>query len=355
MKLLLHIGSPKAGSSFLQTVCARSRSELAAAGIHFSVGTPHDEESMLGGRISAGNALHLARFVAEGQWHRAERWLQRAVVAAEAESCSRILLSSEWLLGSLGDQGRLIEFSKRLRQLGHESPELLLILRHPVGQFISLYKHRAKSGTVGSIDEWSETGYQLPQRLAQIRNQLEASDANLSVRAYGKASGSLEGLFFQDWLGVPVPKSASGLLVNPSLSLSELVLVRHLNAIRPSLVPYLYDRLLAVDPALKSEGPAMQAHAREVATHAVAQHADEWQHWNQLLPESERFDLPEPTGEPGPEPGELTLSSAQLAALTGLLADAARPRFMLRLFWTSRLRPALARIKRIVLPWHSRR
>lgn len=355
MKFLLHIGSPKAGSSFLQTLCARSRAELAAGGIHFPVGTPHDETCMLAGRISAGNALHLARFVREGQWEPAEQWLAKAVAEADARSCDRILLSSEWLLGSLAHQDRLVEFSRRLVQLGHAPPELLLVLRDPLGQFVSLYKHRAKSGTVGSIDVWSRTGYDLPQRLTRIRKQLQASGASLTVRGYGKAPGALEKVFFSDWLGMPAPAEASNLLVNPSLSLSELVLLRQLRAARPSLVPFLYERLLAVDPKLKSEGAAMQDYARQVAAHAVGQHAEEWKYWNALLPASERFPVPEPGLPPDSEPVELVLSAAQWQALTTLLADATRPRFMLRLFWGARLRPVLGRLKRAVLPWYSRR
>ena len=310
---------------------------------------------MLAGRISAGNALHLARFVREGQWEHVGKWLKKAVSTAEGRDCDRILLSSEWFLGSLAHQERLVEFSRWLVQRGHHAPELLLVLRDPVGQFISLYKHRAKSGTVGSIGVWSKAGYDLPQRLGRIRRQLEASDATLVVRGYGKAPGALEQVFFSDWLGVSVPAEAASLVVNPSLTLSELVLIRQLQVARPSLVPYLYDRLLSVDPELKSEGAAMQEYSRQVAAHSVGQHAEEWRYWNELLPATERFSMPESVREPEPEPAELVLSAVQWEALMALLADGARPHFMLRLFWTSQLRPVLARVKRVVLPWYSRR
>ncbi|TVQ29089.1 MAG: hypothetical protein EA370_15775 [Wenzhouxiangella sp.] len=355
MKFLLHIGSPKAGSSFLQTLCARSRAQLVAGGIHFPVGTPHDEESMLGGRISAGNALHLARFVREGRWAKAEQWLQRAAEAAQAQDCDRILLSSEWLLGALAHDERLVELTRRLGAMGNHTVELLLVLRDPVGQFISLYKHRAKSGTVGSIDAWAQTGYDLPKRLSGIRGQIDVSGAELVVRAYGKESGALERLFFEDWLGMAVPAGTDNLLVNPSLSLSELVLLRKLRARHPGLVPYLYERLLAVDPAMKLEGQAMQDHARKVATHAVAGYAREWQQWNERLPQPERFAIPESGEKPGSEPEQLELSAAQLGVLMELLADAVRPGFGLQVFWSWRLRPLLGRIKRVVLPWHNRR
>ena len=355
MKFLLHIGSPKAGSSFLQTLCARSRSDLAASGIHFPLGTPYDEQCMQKGRISAGNALHLARYVREGRWSKAEKWLNAAAGSARSNQCDRVLLSSEWLLSGFAQGERLAEFTRHLGHLGDHSLELLLVLRDPVGQLISLYKHRAKSGTSGSIEAWVRDGYDLPERLRNLRNQVAANGTRLLVRAYGKEKGALERLFFQDWLGVAVPDSSAGLRVNPSLSLSELVLLRKLREQHPGLVPYLYERLLAVDPSMKLEGQAMQDHARQVAVHAVSRDVEEWRHWNMLLPEGERFELPEPGPRPGPEPARLELSSTQLAVLMELLADAVRLRLRLELFWSWRLRPLLAQVKHTLLPWYSRR
>lgn len=310
---------------------------------------------MLDGRISAGNALHLAQYVRAGKWDHAEHWLQRVVKEARDRCCDRILLSSEWLLGSLAQRTRLVEFCQRLERLGDLSLELLLVLRDPVGQFVSLYKHRAKSGTAGSIDAWAEKGYDLPDRLAGIRSQIGDCDATLVVRGYGKENGALANLFFKDWLGVAVPAGASNLLVNPSLSLSELVLLRQLHVRHPGLVPFLYERLLIVDPALKIEGSAMQTHARQVANHAVARYAEEWRHWNDRLPDTERFAIPEACSQPGSEPKELSLSTTQWDVLMALLADSLRPEFVIRLLWNWRLRPTLGRIRRVVLPWYSRR
>lgn len=355
LKFLLHIGSPKAGSSFLQTLCARSRTRLADSGIYFPPGTPHNEACMLAGRISAGNAQSLALHIREQQWDRVEQWLRRVAEAAVRKRCDRILLSSEWLLGSLAGDDHLIELSRRLDRLGGHSLEFLLVLRDPVGQLLSLYKHRAKSGSLGSIDQWVQGGYDLPRRLAGIRRQIDASGVVFVVRSYSKQSASLERVFFEDWLGIPVPENTANLLVNPSLSLSELVLLRKLRAQHPGLVPYLYERLLALEPGVKVEGQAMQAHALQVATNTVAVHAQEWQHWNALLPEVERFSVPAPGPDPGPEPASLELSAAQLGVLMELLSDAVGMKLRLQLLWSWRLRPLLSRIKHLVWPGGSRR
>ena len=339
----------------MQTLCARSRVALAEAGIHFPVGTPYDEDCMLAGRISAGNTLHLTKHIGNGHWAAAEKWLRRAADAARALDCDRVLLSSEWLVEALAPDERMVELTRRLKQMDGYSVEFLLVLREPVGQLISLYKHRAKRGTTGSIDSWVEHGYDLPCRLSGIRRQVEAGGVPLVVRGYGKESGALELVFFKDWLGMPVPDGSSNIRVNPSLSLSELVLLRKLHAFHPGLVPYLYARLLEIPLDKKLEGSEMTAHARQVAVQTVARHADEWARWNEMLPPEERFALPELEPQPGPEPDGLELSAEQLAAVMRLLSDALRFRLRMQVLWTWRLRPVLARVKAVLLPGLSRR
>ena len=310
---------------------------------------------MLAGRISAGNTLHLAKHIRNGHWVAAEKWLRRATDEAQALDCDRILLSSEWLLEALAPDDRMAELTRRLEQMGGWSVEFLLVLREPVGQLISLYKHRAKRGTTGSIDAWVVHGYDLPRRLSGIRRQVEADGVLLVVRGYRKESGALESLFFKDWLGAPVPEGSSNQRVNPSLSLSELVLLRKLNAHHPGLVPYLHGRLLAIPLDKKLEGSEMTAHAHQVAVQTVTRHADEWARWNALLPPEERFALPEPGPQPGPEPDALELSAEQLGAVMQLLSDALGFRLPMQMLWSWRLRPMLARVKRVVLPGLSRR
>ena len=310
---------------------------------------------MLAGRISAGNTLHLAKHIRNADWQAAEQWLHRAGDEARAVGCDRVLLSSEWLLEALAPADRMVELTRRLKKLDGASVEFLLVLREPVGQLISLYKHRAKRGTAGSIDAWVEHGYDLPRRLSGIRRQIEAENVPLVVRGYGKESGALERVFFSDWLKVAVPAGSSNLRVNPSLSLSELVLLRKLDACHPGLVPYLYDRLIEIPLDKKLEGSDMTEHARQVAVQTVARDADEWAYWNGLLAAEERFPLPEAGPQPGPEPDALELSAEQLSVVMHLLSDALGFRLRMQVLWSWRLRPVLARIKRAVLPGLSRR
>lgn len=307
------------------------------------------------GRISAGNALHLARYLTAGEWSKTDSLLKSAIDAARSRSCETLLLSSEWLLGSAAESGRLEKLAGILKGHGASRIELLMIMRDPAGQLISLYKHRAKAGSVPSIDQWIPNGYELPDRLSRLRREVEASGVDLVVRAYGKEPGALERIFFEDWLKTAVPAQSQGALVNPSLSLSELVLLRRLRMHHAGLVPILYERLLAVAPLSKVEGRAMKDFAQQVAMNTVAEFADEWRIWNGMLPESERFEIPAAGPATGEEPTSLELSGEQLDAVMKLLADATRPHLLAQLFWQDRLRPRLSRIKRLLFPWHTRR
>ena len=170
------------------------------------------------------------------------------------------------------------------------------------------------------------------------------------VRGYSREPGVLEQRFFEDWLGVPTPVVDMPLSVNPSLTVSELELLRQLAEQRPSLVIPLYDQLLAIDPKRKVQGRELDVHARAIAERAVAAHRGEWAEWNALLPASEQLVIPQPVGELPPEPREIAFSKTQMEALMGFLAESVEPRFLAKLLWSAKIRPFLAGIKRVILP-----
>lgn len=232
-----------------------------------------------------------------------------------------------------------------LSAVGATSIRLLLLLRDPVSQLISHYKHRAKGGTAGALAEWARRDYELPTRLAALRQQLPDTRVQLTVRGYRKEPDWLEQVFFRDWLEVPFELASQGDLVNPSLTFSELRFLRVLRAHKPELVPELYERLVAIPGERKRESPDYDTYARAVAESVVAGWAEEWAQWNDRLPSDERLNIPQPCPLPDAEPGEITLSNAQSQAIIGLMADAARPGFIARMFWRSRLRPLLSRIR----------
>lgn len=349
MLFYLHIGTEKTGSSFLQTLCALGRDDLQGQGVWVPLGPRHDERSMKAGRISAGNGRRVAERVAQGEWQALAGDLKSARKQATARGCRSVMVTNEQLLAPLSAPETLARFRETLLGCGFEGLKILVILRDPMGQFLSLYKHRAKRGTAGSIATWAEAGYHLPEQLAGLRCGVSKLGIELIARKYARGDGLLEQIFFTDWLGMTPPRVEVPTFVNPSLALSELELLRVLAAQRPDMVGPLYEHLLRLDPSDKLQGAALEAHARGVAAATASAHRPEWVAWSGLLPEGEALTIPEAPATIPPAPQELGFSEAQLAELVKFMVASATPHFITERFWSNRLRPVLGRVMRIAL------
>lgn len=346
MRLRVHIGTEKTGSSHLQTLAACGRDSLSAAGLHFPYGWRHDEHSMLSGRISAGNARLLAQAVDRESWGDVGSSLVKVHHQASGARSGQVLLSSEWLLSALSVEGRLGRFRRAAKDAGFTEVDFALVLRDPLDQCLSLYKHRAKRGTAGTILKWCSKGYTLPRELSGFREQIERDGIDLSVWKYKREPGRLEWDFFAKWLGVRVPEMSLPSTVNASPTLSELALIRHVAAQRPALVQPLYTALMKVPTGKKLQGKELAAHASTVAAEAVAHFEEEWRAWNQRLPEDEELTIPAVPSEVSVSPDEVAFSEKQLQAIGHLMGSLVAPGTLVRLVWWSRLRPILSRVKR---------
>lgn len=346
----IHIGTEKTGSSHLQCLLALSRPELRRQGFSFPSGWAHDERCMRRGQISAGNARLLAEAVQADEIGKARRLLARVKRYAQRLNAPRIILSSEWLLSALARPARLKRFLGLLDEQGSTSVSIFLVLRDPLEQCLSLYKHRAKGGTAGDISYWLTRGYDLPQQLRRFREHLGEERVHLTVRRYSRESGALDRLFFEDWLGISIPQKTLPAPVNPSLTLSELTVIRQVAESRPEVVQPLYERLAAIADDEKAQGHALEAYARVIAARTVAACSEEWEAWNERLPDDEQLTVPTvQTSSPHP-PEDLSLSVPQFQAIAEVLSKAATSQFMTNVVWRTRLRPALGRIKRAL--WH---
>jgi len=349
MRLFLHAGTEKTGSSHIQTLCVNGRHHLEQEGIWFPEGIPRHEKRMRAGLVSAGNAFVIAERARGKDDAGALAELLRHRETAQSRDCRAVFLTSELLLPYCANDGAWQGLFEMCRQAGFDNVSTLVVLRDPVDQLISLYKHRARSGTAGRLDEWIDEDYRLPDALARLREQARVNGRELIARGYTREPGGLESIIFGDWLGITEPPLVHENEVNPSLSLSELELIRRMAETRPALVNTLYAALVAVDSEQKVRGKALESYARAVAAHTVAGHADEWRAWNRLLPSDERLNVPEPVTALPPRPKEVGFGDKQLTAIAQVLEQAATPRFIAGLFWRSRIRPMLGRVKRAVL------
>lgn len=349
MKLFLHAGTEKTGSSHIQTLCVNGREHLQAAGIWFPEGIPRHERRMRAGLVSAGNAFVIAERARDKDDAGGLSELLRHRKAAQFRNCRAVFLSSELLLPYCANDDAWSGLFENCRRAGFESVSTLLILREPVDQLISLYKHRAKGGTAGDLDQWCESGYQVPQELAGFLRQVDGSDVELTVRRYERSPGAIDRIFFDDWLGIPPPRVELPAAVNPSLTLPELVLIRKMAERKPEMVEPLYSTLIEVPSEQKARGRKLEAYARTIASRTVADHAEEWAAWNKRLPKDEPLTIPNVPETTPDRPNELELSERQMEAISELLGKAATPGFIARMAWRSRVRPMLGRLKRAVI------
>ena len=346
MQWFLHVGTEKTGSSHLQCQLALSRDYLEENGLCFPPGWPYDEKCMRSGNISAGNARQLAKALSGNDQQLARELIDVCVDYAHTRKVEKIILASEWLLEPLSQPGGIRQLVDLLEERSCFSLSLLLVLRDPLSQCLSLYRHRAKRGTAGDIQSWLADGYRLSEQLSLFREQVEVNGIALCVRKYLRGSEALERLFFEDWLEIKRPRIELTATVNPSLTMSEVALIRKMAQIRSDLTLPLYESLLAVPSDQKIGDGALEYHAREVAAGAVAAYSNEWQAWNALLPQGEQLEIPEAPDVINEPPTELKFSEAQLEAISALFARAATPGFVLETFWRSRLRPGLGRLAR---------
>ena len=106
---------------------------------------------------------------------------------------------------------------------------------------------------------------------------------HLYLRKYVKDANLLSSIFFGDWLGIQSPPKSVESIVNPSLTLSELQLIRSMALSRPETTPMIYSKLLAVPYIEKATDADLEEAARAVAENYLCQFSDFWGDMNLRL------------------------------------------------------------------------
>jgi hypothetical protein len=317
VKLFLHIGTEKTGSSYLQSMAAQHREQLATAGIYFPSAGKRDAQ-MLSGEISAGNAQALCAALERGDTSRIQGLLEQHFRAAAQASLQAVLLSNELLVLALARPGVLELLQRSVLAAGYATLQMLLVLRDPVDQALSLYKHRAKGGTAPDIEVWAPRHYHYAPALADFLETVARLDIQLTCRKYRTESGQLECLFFKDWLGLNANLTIPQQVVNPSLTISELLLLRQLRQQQPHWTELLYRQMLALPKKDKADEPCLEAYYRQVLANYLSKQEATWAACNRFLPLGETLDWPKSVFAP---PGEkiLSFSEAQATILTQMM------------------------------------
>ena len=235
MRLHLHIGHGKTGSSYLQSWLACNAALMAQqTGVLYPLQSSRLEpwgERAKQGRFSMGNGCVLQEFLKQPE--RPRRWLRRLRQQAgvSRQQLQGVMFSFEgWTkqLDSLIDP--LLPVADRW---GVERVEVLLMVRDPLDHACSLYNQMVKRhGYSGTLDEWL-SDYSFSARLLRALELIEkhADRLRLTVVHYGRQRSQVLQCL-HSWLGfdpalawLPPPEVS----VNRSLSWDELQLMRCLN------------------------------------------------------------------------------------------------------------------------------
>jgi hypothetical protein len=276
MKIYLHIGTEKTGSSFLQSYLAKNRPMLIKHGVYFPE-AGNREADMQSGRISPGNASELNTFLSQKSWAKVEQWMKDKHKAAKANDCNKLLLTNEILIKTFSEPKALARFSEIAKEQGFELQDLLLIIREPVGQALSLYKHRSKNGDMQPITEWLEEKYSLADCLQGF--YLVTSDFNIGIAQYPYKMDSqyLVEVCINKWLGLKENIVIEHTTVNPSLTLSELKLMSEIKKQDIFLAAKFYEEMLRLEVIQKSPEKNLKKYFSDQINNFMCQHNQIWQ------------------------------------------------------------------------------
>lgn len=292
MKLYLHIGTEKTGSSHLQSMAALNRERLKNYGIFFPNAGKWEKE-MRAGRISAGNAQHITDALESRQFEILEKFFHDYSLLVKKNNSYILLLSNELLISVLSQPALLARFTEITKKAGFEDISYLLILRDPVDQALSLYKHRAKGGTISEIEVWPQKHFHYGRWLQNFFNLAEEFNLNVNCRRFDTANGYLETVFFKEWLHCNTDLEKPDKRVNPSLTISELLLLKKIRQQNQFLSNIVYQRLLDLPKHEKASEPRIEQYYRYTLSVHLKKYNSTWEKCNIWLDKNEQICVPE--------------------------------------------------------------
>lgn len=229
MRIYLHIGYHKTGSSFLQMLLSSNRDLLRDLGVHYP-SEERDEDAKLG-RISPGNGLRLAKAIGTRNKKDFLDIMLLWIKEATAHKCRALLISNEGLFHSMSrnDYHDLFQELQKVTKISEIHG--LLFLRDPLDHIFSLYKHRGKRGAIPDFKTWVEEDYETLQLTEKFLDKTEANpQIHFTLRKYKNDSKFLADAVFKEWLDIPTPPIPQSDRVNASLSLSEIMVLDNVYA-----------------------------------------------------------------------------------------------------------------------------
>ena len=314
MRLLVHAGTEKTGSSYLQTAFWAADEALVSERIHYSADR-FDSSDRFGGvqgdGAAVGGLIHGRDEV--GLIYLLRGWRRRA----EERGCTAVLLSHAGLWRRLLRDGEAA-LCGPAAVAGLDEVSAFMLIRDPIDHAVSHYRQVVKAGwTVDRFDRWLKSDYQYLEGLAEVLSA--SSEISWVLRKYEPRRRSLDEVVLTDWLGVSptVTRALAGeIAVNTSLTATEAVVLASLGSQISGMHDALAPRFLALP---SSDRPTDDEAADWMYDHAVRHCQSQLQAaevLNRYLPVDERLEIPQRLSpDLGSPPRDLHLSEAQWGAI----------------------------------------
>ncbi|MHB2153617.1 hypothetical protein ACX8XN_04365 [Calditrichota bacterium GD2] len=288
MKLYLHFGYHKTGSSFLQTLFAQNRDSLKSKDILY----PHSsfDKQMLNAKVSPGNGLELTMALRNRDTLKVEKLFKKWLKKCQSNNCNKLLISNEGLFHNFRDPSAFKILEKSAVNYGFTDIYGLLYLRDPFDHALSLYKHRSKNGNIIDFREWLENEYETLELIKQFLSNHDKLAIKWTLRKYKADSEYMAKSVFKDWLGVKTPILSKEEKVNVSMTLSEILLLKECQKIIPNeYLVFLSKELLELPKDKKANDDLLKKRFQILSINFFRKYENIINDVNKLLPEDEKL------------------------------------------------------------------
>ena len=279
MRLILHVGHGKTGSSWLQSWLAINSKILASKfNVRYKI---NSNDPSFKGYFSMGNSYILEPYL-NGKILHPSNFID------DLDPQGTLLFSGEKLMKILPTcQNRLEEIATIL---GTEQPEILLMLRDPFDHALSLYNQKIKSQGLKISFASYLPRYDLPLKILRFLKKYPKAHIyhynNCRDNLLAPLLDVLSLPYDEDW-NIPPFK-----IINRSLSQSEIYLMRSLNCLLPTrLSKSIGSKLIALRPYFREEKTNFYL-TKVILSEFNARWSPVVDNINQLIPREAALSLP---------------------------------------------------------------
>jgi SAM-dependent methyltransferase len=227
LKITIHIGSHKAGSTAIQNTCKSEAAALMQAGVYYPIGLFDNYP---------GQHSQLAQLIESGSEEELAQKIERIWREAEERGCSHVFLSGEDMCSvvTLNGAQRLV----RIAYTHFNEISIVLVLRRKLEYLLSHLNHyyRHDDRTI-SLDSFRAAMIFSPQKSLQVW-KTAVGEGNVSAFAYNSESRDdlFLARFFRTFLGIDLSTDAvsSSARVNASFDLVSAIVFNEVLKSLPS-------------------------------------------------------------------------------------------------------------------------